>query len=1415
MRSAILKRAILMCAAVLLSVAAVDRVQAESSPGELLARLSRAPAVGALDEVLATGISSVDSLLLARAATATVPYRVFARHFPQMESVVHLRLPPDGNVDSLETALANDPRVVWVTRNHHYRLNRFDGGALDDEFIPNDSLYSMQWWLARMSVPLAWELSRGDSSVVIGVIDTGVDYLHPDLRANIWFNWVEKNGLPGVDDDNNGFVDDSVGWDFIDAPGLPAPGDYLERDADPMDEMGHGTYVSGMAAAVTDNGHCIAGVGFGCRILPLRTANANGYLEEDDVAAAILYGAQMNASVLNMSFGDNVVSPLIRDAVQLAAQAGVILLGSAGNANSQAIHYPSGFPEVISVGATTRSDFRASFSNYGPSVDVMAPGYDILSTMMSGECGEWIYPHGTSYAVAMVSGVVGLMLAANPALNTDNVKQILRSTADDVGTPGWDDQTTHGRVNARRAVERASFGSNVVARIMNPRNDEGFAEPFGVYGEASGSAFQRWTLRYGLGENPTTWQEISSGNTRSYGGLLGTIPIPAADTVMIARLEVEGFEGSRSVDHVHLYIQQAPPRIDSMRTRVMLDEDAYGELIQVWANQATRASLLLTNAVGDSIRRDLGYITESHAGFLSQLEYPGEWIVCVRLENAAGMIAISEPTPFAISDPSFASNLWETGATSLTHGHLSPFLSDFDGNGRPEVWRLPIAPGGGLSDMEVWEWTGVDFAPLPLTYGIHIPQAFGDADGDGLFEMMGRRADLTRIWEQRTPGGILDTVVFEALANFVGAEFLDLDGTDGHGEIIARTNTDITGYLLPRFVIYAVDHEYTLMGVDTLPNLTEGTNDMGPPKVLIGDLDDDGALDFLYGDYDGDLIFCERENQRSEQRWSYRLPMNDATAYLAVGDFDGDGRKEFVAGCRSNALGGTESERASRHWAYFVFECTGNNSFSPVDSFYVLGNEEVSSHPASVSAGDVNGDGRDEILISTYPDHYVIAYDPASARYRPLWYHYPSESNVSLIADLDGDGTEGFLFSDGSRFLLARSTGQVGNRPPPPFGLTGEPLDTSRIRLQWRRVPEVNEYRIYRAALIPDFTFLVSTSDTQTVLDNVSTDVLFTYAVKTYAATYPVPESVPSNFVTLAANNLPRAEDTARFICPSFVHARFSEPMGYSALQQGGYRLADGRMPAVVMAAEGGRVISLTFDGELQPGWHTLELRHLRDAQGTLLPPEESFVSFEATSCAAEFPRLLAASIPSGVAVTSVELVFSEAMSPSVMDLANYVMDAPRQVISVDSLSPQRDRVRLALDPRYPIGGLGILDTLWLRNITSESGALMNGSGYESVLLGGMTQSIADAYVYPNPYRGIGPDGKGEAIMFAGLPERATIRIFTVQGVLIRTIEHANLTGGSHWNLTNENGENVASGVYLYTLESNGEKIHGKLAVMR
>ncbi len=1389
-----------------------DVCWASYSSGELLIRLKHAPMVSALDEVTQSGVASLDSMAVIGQAALTAPLTKFARRFPEAASVVLLRTDPNADLRALEAQLTRDPNVEWVTRNYHYRTN-----DLDDGFIPSDSLFGEEWWLSRISAPQAWELSQGDSTIVIGIIDTGIDFLHPDLRPNIWFNWTEVHGLPGIDDDNNGFTDDSLGWDFVDSPSLPSSGDHITRDSNPYDEMGHGTYVAGIAAAVTDNETCLASIGYHCRVMCLRAGNAEGLLEEDDIAAAILYGAQMGARIINMSFGDVVSSPLIRDAVRLAAQSGVVLAGSAGNANSQSIHYPSGYPEVISVGATNTVDQRASFSNYGPSVDIMAPGYNIVSLLVSGGCGQWSNPHGTSYAVPMVAAVAGLMIHANPDLTPDEIKQIIRSTADDLSEPGWDDETVNGRLNARRAVEQAAFGTGVVARITSPRTDDGYSSDISVIGDAWGSAFTRWDLLYGLGENPVEWNWVNGGDERVYGTLLGEIALPVADTVLNIRLESHGFDGSLSVDHVHLYVQRSAPIIDSLKKREMLDQDSYGELVQVWTNQVSGASMLLTNALGDSFREDFGYVAKAHSGMLSQLVYSGAWTVRVRLENAAGFETLSDPFLFEINKPSFSSNLWSQSLTGLTHGYLGPFTSDFNRNGDPEVWRLPIGEGGLLSDMEVYEWSGSDFTRLPYTFGIHLPQAVGDADEDGLLEFMARRAALTRIWEQHDPQLLPDPnndIVFEDTSNFIGAAFLDLDSTDGHGEILARRYTNVTGTSRPRLMIFSVGDNYALTATDTLPNESGGGNELGPPVVLVGDLDRDEELDFVYGDYDGDIIFCERAAGRMSQQWTTRLPLGDATAWLAAGDFDGDGSREFAAGCRENAFGGTESQRKSRHWEYYIFECTADNQFAAVDSVSILGNEDVTQHPASVAAGDIDGDGQAEILISAYPDYYVIARDPVTGRYEPRWYASPSESNTTLIADLSGDGINDALYSDGMRYALIESAGSAGNRPAPPFALNGEPLSTSTIRLNWRSVAEADSYRVYRAEDSFVFQRIAATLDTVFTLSNVPTDIPYTYAVTSLNADFPIAESVRSNYITVIANEPPAADDTARFIIPHFVQVKFSEVMGPSAFLQRGYRLEDGRMPSLILSAEGGRAAALTFDGALSAGWHSLELRDLRDAQGSLLPAFESPVVFEVVYSTEIYPQVLKATVLGGITATTIEITFSEGMSSSVMHQANYRLDGPRRVERVDSLSAERSVIRLHLDPRYPIGALGVVDTLWLSNIAAMDGRLLNATGETPLLLGATTSSITNAYVYPNPYRRIGANGE-TGVMFAGLPERATIRIFTLQGIEVCKIEHDNRLGGSRWDLRNEHGDEVAGGVYLYTIEAGDDKIRGKLAILR
>jgi len=274
--------------------------------------------------------------------------------------------------------LAADPRVERVQLNYRRRPLQ----------VPDDPRYPQQWALPAISAPAAWDITAGDSRVVIAIMDSGVDYLHPDLAANIWKNRAEWEGVDGVDDDGNGYVDDFQGYDF-------AATSRGANDNDPMDIDGHGTHLSGIAAAIGNNGLGVAGVNWRASILPLKSMRPDGYFYDSDLIEAIEYAALMkrrfgvNIAAINASLGDSAGydGDFLSQAIELAGEAGIIFCAAAGNQgrnNDTRPVYPASYnlPNIIAVAASTAADSLASFSNYGAaSVHLAAPGVNILSTV--------------------------------------------------------------------------------------------------------------------------------------------------------------------------------------------------------------------------------------------------------------------------------------------------------------------------------------------------------------------------------------------------------------------------------------------------------------------------------------------------------------------------------------------------------------------------------------------------------------------------------------------------------------------------------------------------------------------------------------------------------------------------------------------------------------------------------------------------------------------------------------------------------------------------------------------------------------------------------------------------------------------------------------------------------------------------
>ncbi|WP_322797865.1 S8 family peptidase [Thermoflexus sp.] len=340
-----------------------------------------------------------------------------AAGFPNAEALAvprwwRIPVPPGQDPERLAEQLRQHPAVEIAEVEREVRIAA----------TPNDPYYgSYQWNLPRIRAPQAWDLITGTSSVVIAVIDTGVDYTHPDLSSSrIW-----------------------LGYDFV------------NDDPDPMDDEGHGTHVAGIAGANTNNGIGIAGVCWRCDLLAVKVLNVLGRGWVTDVAAGIRYAVDWGAAsgkrtIINLSLGGPSSSSVLADAVSYARSRGALLVAAAGNKNTSAPDYPAAYPGVIGVSATDSDDQRASFSNYGSYVDIAAPGEGILSTYPPSVL--YLMMSGTSMAAPHVAGVAGLVWSRKLTLSPGEVCTLLLSTADDLGAPGRDDVYGYGRLDAFEAV---------------------------------------------------------------------------------------------------------------------------------------------------------------------------------------------------------------------------------------------------------------------------------------------------------------------------------------------------------------------------------------------------------------------------------------------------------------------------------------------------------------------------------------------------------------------------------------------------------------------------------------------------------------------------------------------------------------------------------------------------------------------------------------------------------------------------------------------------------------------------------------------------------------------------------------------------------------------------------------------------
>ncbi len=482
-----------------------------------------------------------------------------------LERIYELEVP----VGFEKTAVEAYSKATDVEYAHLVYLNSF-------EYIPTDEKYSEQWAHQKLESEKAWDIEKGDPNIIVAFVDSGVDYNHEDLKSQLWRNPKEASGdgngdgCPGVcgldddsdgiidedsrgcggngldgqgnvcaylddldkDDEENGYPDDSMGWDFF------------GNDNDVMDQQHHGTAVAGIiGAAINDKG--VVGVCPKCTLMPIKVSGAETWFSYG--MEGIKYAAENGADVISNSWGGYGYVGARQDLIDYVHSLGVVVVASAGNDNTDNFFSPSGYEHVIGVSATFQDDTKAGFSNYGEKVDVAAPGF-VLTTSPGNRFIEF---GGTSAASPHVSGLAGLLLSKNFRLTSEEVEQIIVNSVDKFGVdiPAPEVYMGTGRINAYRALSVGLVVSLYKAEISSPMGGS-ISLSTDIKGSANGDSFK---LEIGEGIYPSKWIIISEG-AQDNNGDLGTLNTYLfKDGLHTIRLTVGGSEGSVS-DEVRVVI---------------------------------------------------------------------------------------------------------------------------------------------------------------------------------------------------------------------------------------------------------------------------------------------------------------------------------------------------------------------------------------------------------------------------------------------------------------------------------------------------------------------------------------------------------------------------------------------------------------------------------------------------------------------------------------------------------------------------------------------------------------------------------------------------------------------------------------------------------------------------------------------
>lgn len=921
--------------------------------------------------------------------------------------------------------LKKDPDVEAVDLNY----------LVTTSIIPNDPYYSSNgswgqaypdlWGIRKINPESAWDQTTGSQSVVVADVDTGVDRNHPDLTNNMWVN---SNEIPGnvIDDDANGYVDDYYGWNWV------------SSNNNPMDDHGHGTHTVGTIGAVGNNSLGVVGVNWTTKIMALKFLDSGGSGSLANGMKALQYAADMGARVSSNSWGCACQSTAMDDAIAYEHSKGMVVVAAAGNSNGDALGFsPASADHAITVAASDSNDAKASFSNWGQKIDVAAPGVDILSlkASVSPMCTatntvgtNYCRVSGTSMATPHVAGLVALILSRDPTLKNEEVRQILRGSAQDLGSVGKDANFGYGRINAGNSLNSVSH--TLAPIITSPRsrtNASGTA--FTINGSLPGPNFASYKIEAGAGRAPSTWTNLSSSTTQvSQNGTLVTVDttrlsegkyifrLTATDTLgktyqfQVHDVEVDNFDAVISFPLGLVSLAN----LDIIGTATTKSGLPFANFKLEWG-QGTNPTSWSNSGITLVNNGQIPVVAGKLASWDTSGLADGQ-IYSLRLTVSSTLGPSYQAQVQTKADKDLLPGWPKMFANTICYCQITPVIADLNGDGVDEV--IFGAPDGKIY---VFRKDGSNFPGFPVSYTssyYNWTVNVADLDSDGKKEIIGTpRSGVTYITRSDgTPYPGWSQPYANLYDNTPTIVDLDLDGSKdivaiGVSTYVDRTDVKLHAYKLNGTELSGFPKSYSLPPVGFSAGQLYPTSYMGP--LATADLDRDGKPEIAWGFSNRMYLFDNAGN--IVPGWPFITPNYNNKVMLfysaaATGDVYGDGNLELFAGAVGQGCLSCDTQLYG--WKKDGTVLSGWPKTDLADGIKISW-----YNMATPSFADVDRDGKDEAMVG-YQVLTIFDVEGKKALSGSL-----SMTTQPALSDVDGDGNVDFTGGNGSNLLVAKQDG--------------------------------------------------------------------------------------------------------------------------------------------------------------------------------------------------------------------------------------------------------------------------------------------------------------------------------------------------------------------------------------------------------